>query len=98
LERTPHKSGWKVKKKKVEISETIEEKSVLYVEIMEKLQKMKTYILVCVALLVLPTLIFLFIWGGILFYIPFISLVVVVILIFFIYFPISDLQKKPPEK
>ncbi len=98
MERTPHKSGWKSRKKKVEISEIVEEKSVLYVEIMEKLQKMKTYILVCIALLILPALIALFIWGAMLIYIPFISLVVVLILVFAVYFPVSDLLKKPPEE
>ncbi|MHA1132568.1 MAG: hypothetical protein ACTSQI_05585 [Candidatus Helarchaeota archaeon] len=98
MEKRPHKSKWKRQRRPDTIVERLEEKSEAYVEIMEKLQKFKNYLIASIALLILPSLIFLFIWGGIIVYIPIISLVVVVILVFFIYLPISDLLKKPPNK
>ncbi|NVM27365.1 MAG: hypothetical protein HWN65_00875 [Candidatus Helarchaeota archaeon] len=98
MERRPHKSGWKRKKRIETEGEKREESPYLDPDLRETLNKVKRYTLVIVLLMVVPTLIYLFVWGVMLVYIPFVCLAATFIAVFLIYFPISDALKKTEAK
>ena len=94
MERAPHKSSWKERKKGFEESvEKKEESGHIEPTIREKLNKIKRYVIILCILLVVPIIIF-FIYTPAIFFIPFISLVAAFVALFMVYFPISDILKK----
>ncbi len=96
--RFPHKSTWK--QKRIGEPETVqeEERPSLELDIRETLSKIKRFTLILIALLVIPVIITLFIWGALYIFMPFICLAATFIAVFFIYFPASDAMKKITEK
>ncbi|MHA1267362.1 MAG: hypothetical protein ACTSRS_19140 [Candidatus Helarchaeota archaeon] len=101
--KRPHKSTWKVRKKLPEVAGT-KEKTYMDDELRESLNKVKNYAKIVAILLIIPALSF--ILGMVIPYVaflatfgPFFELIGVFIVIFMIYFPISDALKKPePSK
>jgi len=96
LERTPHKSIWKERKKESEepIAEKKKEESItLSEEVREKLKKVKRNVMILCIVLIGPVIMS-FIIGNIILFLPFIILIAVFIGVFMVYFPISDILKR----
>jgi hypothetical protein len=99
LEKAPHKSGWKTRKRDISDIKKEDDESYMSPELRETLNKIKKYIMIVAILLILPVLIYLLsfisaVFGMALLFIPFTSLVAVIIVVFVIYFPITDALKK----
>jgi len=97
MERAPHKSSWKERKKGIE--EPVEKKGEsiqIDDEVRGKLKKIKRNVMILCILLVGPIAVSFFI--DIFFALPFIVLIAVFIGVFLVYFPISDLLRKTEKK
>lgn len=96
MERKPHKSIWKERKKESE-EPVVEKKKEVPItisdEVREKLNKVKRYVMILCIILIGPVIIS-FIYAAVLFFLPFIILIAVFIGVFMVYFPISDLLKR----
>ncbi|MFX1295551.1 MAG: hypothetical protein ACFFD2_11970 [Promethearchaeota archaeon] len=97
MDKAPHKSSWKTRKKKGIDIEKKGEINVAEQELREKLEKVKKYIMLTAVITIIPVIICLIVWGPIILYMPFINVVIVIILVFFIYSPIAELLKKLSE-
>ncbi|TFG06024.1 MAG: hypothetical protein EU536_00340 [Promethearchaeota archaeon] len=99
MERSPHKSSWKERKRKMDDAEpiTAEHTIVSDIDVREKLLKLKKYIMICAVLAVAPVLLYFIIPGIFFVFTPFVNLIVVFIIVFLIYFPLSDLLKTPTK-
>ncbi|NVM54176.1 MAG: hypothetical protein HWN66_10790 [Candidatus Helarchaeota archaeon] len=96
MEKRPHKSTWKTRKKSEDDYEKKEEVRIMDVEFRQKLNKIKTYVMITAVVLVVPVIIYFF-YPPIMLFVPFINLIAVFIAVFMIYFPISDVLKKPKQ-
>ena len=96
MEKIPHKSSWKSRKAKEEEPVKKEKKRYEEIEIREKLEKIKKYIMISAVILLVPIIAF-FVSPLIFLWTPFINLIVIVIIVFMLYVPISDFLKKSKE-
>jgi len=95
MERKPHKSSWSDRKRRGEPDlHKKEEEPVMDSDIRDQLNKIKKYAMICAVIAVAPVLIYFF-YGPIIMFTPFINLIIVFIVVFVIYFPVSELLKKP---
>jgi NADH:ubiquinone oxidoreductase subunit 3 (subunit A) len=99
LEKAPHKSGWKTRKRDISDIKKEDDESYMSPELRETLNKIKKYIMIVAILLILPIIVYLLSFISIQFqiallFIPFTSLVAVFMVVFVIYFPITDALKK----
>ena len=95
LEKNPHKSSWKTRKRPVEedvrITTKQREKNL---EVRETLEKVKKYAMILCAFLGISAILSLFV-GIVYMLTPILMIVAVFIGVFFIYFPVSDRLKEP---
>ena len=95
LEKGPHKSTWKTRKKQVDDDSRIptkqQERSL---EVRETLEKVKKYSMILCAVLGIWAILAVVLGGWFFYLSPFIMIIVLFIGVFFIYFPISDELKK----
>lgn len=96
MAKIPHKSIWKERKKEPEeavVEKKKEETITVNDEVREKLKKLKRNVMILCIILIAPV-IMMFIIPVIMLYLQFVMFLAVVIGVFFVYFPISDLLKK----
>jgi len=99
LARIPHKSIWKERKKEPEeevIEKKKEESIIISDELRAKLNKAKRYVMILCIILIAPVIVS-FIYAPVLFILPFIILIAVFIGVFMVYFPITDMLKRPEK-
>jgi len=96
LEKKPHKSIWKERKKEPEeavVEKKKEESIIISEEVREKLSKVKRNITILCIILIGPVVIS-FVYGGMILFLPFVALIAVFIGVFMVYFPIADMLKR----
>ncbi len=104
MDRRPHKSSWKGRKKPVDEAPLTKKERTEEVDLREKLNKVKRNAKIIAVLLVIPILatlgsniipeLFIIAFT----FAPFILLIAIFIVVFWIYFPISDILKEPDQK
>ena len=99
MERRPHKSSWKERKRRDDEIQESQEKAPVESDLRESLSKIKKYTMILCIVLAIGALGAILDPTGIIFTLsPILGVVGIFIAVFMIYFPLSDLLKNPETR